>query len=433
MMTRPILIGLALCAACCVSAQAQTVLYVDANADLTPHNGSDWCHAYLTLTDALAAAGANTTIRVANGTYRPGTSRNSTFGLIDSVTISGGHAGCNDGGDERNIARNETILSGDLAGDDQTGGDNSENSYHVVTGSGRDATAVLDGFTITGGNADGSPDHGGGLYIDGGSPTIVNCTFRRNSAGYGGAVMVSAGNDPTFTNCRFVGNSAPLGGAVYADSGSAVFTNCVFAGNWAEGSGGAILAAVFDGTLVNCTFANNTGPSGGGAVHLLFGNNLTFANCILWGNTPNQIEEFGSSAVVAVDRTCIQDGWTGTGNITTSPQFARDPGPGSDGEWGTPDDDYGDLTLQGGSPAIDAGDSSAILAGVYVDLALNVRVLDDPNTTDTGVGIGVPPLTVDMGAYEHPIFSRNLGDVDGDGDVDLEDFAFFFEEFIGPR
>ena len=35
-----------------------------------------------------------------------------------------------------------TILSGDLNGDDDTGGDNSENSYHVVTADGTDETAV---------------------------------------------------------------------------------------------------------------------------------------------------------------------------------------------------------------------------------------------------------------------------------------------------
>lgn len=112
----------------------------------------------------------------------------------------------------------ETILSGDLNGDDvpvtckadspdcdSFGGRcvngicitrqaNSENSYHVVTGSGANETAVFDGFTITGGNADGSStyDYGGGMYNPGGKPTIATCLFRGNSGYYGGG-MYSGG------------------------------------------------------------------------------------------------------------------------------------------------------------------------------------------------------------------------------------------------
>jgi acetyl-CoA C-acetyltransferase len=48
----------------------------------------------------------------------------------------------------------ETVLSGDLLGDDGQGfANNKENSYHIVTGSGTNDTAALDGFTITAGNA----------------------------------------------------------------------------------------------------------------------------------------------------------------------------------------------------------------------------------------------------------------------------------------
>ena len=46
----------------------------------------------------------------------------------------------------------QTILSGDIGVVDN----NSDNSYHVVTGSDTNSTAILDGFTITAGNANGS-------------------------------------------------------------------------------------------------------------------------------------------------------------------------------------------------------------------------------------------------------------------------------------
>ncbi len=58
--------------------------------------------------------------------------------------------------------------------------------FHVVKCvSGEGLDTILDGFTITGGNADGDdyPDYlGGGMVNDNSSPTVTNCTFSGNSA-----------------------------------------------------------------------------------------------------------------------------------------------------------------------------------------------------------------------------------------------------------
>ena len=58
------------------------------------------------------------------------------------------------------------------------------------------------------------------------------------------------------------------------------------------------------------------------------------------------------------------------------------------------------------------------------DLEGNPRFVDDPATPDSGAG--VPPI-VDMGAYEY-----TPGDVDGDGDADLYDYAVFADCMNGP-
>jgi len=172
--------------------QAGTVLYVDDTAT-GANDGSTWCDGYVHLQDALTAAtasgGAITEIRVAQGLYQPdrdsanpsGTEdREDTFQLINGVAIKGGYAGCGTADpDERNVEVHPTILSGDLSGDDASvpctrnspdcdsfgelcvdgfciiSDNNAENSYHVVTGSDTDDTPLLDGFTFTGGNADG--------------------------------------------------------------------------------------------------------------------------------------------------------------------------------------------------------------------------------------------------------------------------------------
>ncbi|HUW83953.1 MAG TPA: hypothetical protein VMZ31_14305 [Phycisphaerae bacterium] len=47
--------------------------------------------------------------------------------------------------------------------------------------SGETAAAVVEGFTITNGRASG----GGGMSNFGGSPTVTQCTFSGNSAGWG--------------------------------------------------------------------------------------------------------------------------------------------------------------------------------------------------------------------------------------------------------
>jgi len=174
------------------------VIYVDNDA-AGANDGSSWENAYTYLQEALAYA--NTAdkpveIRVAQGIYRPSEGlgaipefdwRTITFQLINDVTLMGGYAGVDDADQNaHDIRLYQTILPGDLNGDDGlnfTG--NSENCYHVVTGSRTDNTAVLDGFVVTGGNAN-NPTwkrhfNGGGLYNIDGSVIIRNCIFTRKT------------------------------------------------------------------------------------------------------------------------------------------------------------------------------------------------------------------------------------------------------------
>ena len=187
---------------CCLlpgMAVGQTVVYVDVDAPGPVHDGTSWADAYTDLQEALAAAAPGAKIRVAQGTYRPdgGTGdREATFGLITGVTIKGGYAGLGaPDPNARDIAQYETILSGDLAGNDVAVADpcdlrneptRAENCYHVVTGSGTDRTAGMDGLTITAGNAfqtehypgtERAEHRGGGMFNSDGGPTLVSCTF----------------------------------------------------------------------------------------------------------------------------------------------------------------------------------------------------------------------------------------------------------------
>jgi hypothetical protein len=106
---------------------------------------------------------------------------------------------------------------------------------------------ALDGVTIRGGNADGSfpANCGGGMFSDGVSPTLIDCTFEGCEAGYGGgAVYIANGAAPTLLNCVFRANRTRNtgdwygGGAVYVYYASPALTNCVLTGNLADDTGG---------------------------------------------------------------------------------------------------------------------------------------------------------------------------------------------------
>ena len=265
---------------CCLAVplSAQPVIYVDDDAPLGG-DGKTWNAAYRCLQDALDAAGSEADVLVAGGVYRPDQAdtlfieagdRSASFELRSGVRLYGGYAGLADieHPNERDVDLYESILHGDLAGDDQPGFvNNEENSYNVLTAAGVDATAVLDGFTISAGAAEGSccvHDRGGGLYVEEGSPVVAGCTFRENFGVSGAAIYVNAGG-PALDDCLFEQNVSVAGGAgVYYYNADAELTDCTFTGNVTlAGLGGALMNVSATLALVRCTFSDNEALAGG--------------------------------------------------------------------------------------------------------------------------------------------------------------------------
>jgi L-ascorbate metabolism protein UlaG (beta-lactamase superfamily) len=326
------------------------IIYVDDDAT-GANDGSGWENAYVYLQDALADANSTekpVEIRVAKGIYKPdqGTSqipsdREATFHLISSVTLKGGYAGLNGPEpDTRDVALYETVLSGDLFGDDIQIDEleavdlvdffdeptRAENSYHVIADSGTDDSAVLDGFTITAGNAngpEGSQDNrykfqvGGGMNNISGSSTVVNCTFTKNSAVFGGGMNNMLGN-PTIVNCTFSQNSR---GGMTNDSSTVTLTNCAFTSNtmvgisnqlssltltnctFSENRGGGIASGRRTTlNLSNCTFIRNSADIAGGG---MVGGTATLTNCTFIANEANQGGGLQSSSSTLTNCTFI--------------------------------------------------------------------------------------------------------------------------------
>jgi len=283
---------------------AQGVIYVD-QAATGDNTGSSWDNAYTDLQDALGAASAGDEIWVATGVYTPGANLTDTFALPPGVALYGGFSATETVRSERDWESNVTILSGDIGGDDINDDGNSiaetwadivvSNTYHVlwldgVTREAITATTVVDGFTITAGQAYSDPVHsvGGGLLCDGNgagsvcSPTIASVTFSGNSALEAGGGIFNIGYDggessPILTNVLFSGNEAELyGGGMYnlcnKGESNPILTNATFSSNYASYGGGMYNFGHRDGgesspILTNVTFARNEAHIRGGGMY----------------------------------------------------------------------------------------------------------------------------------------------------------------------
>jgi hypothetical protein len=258
----------------------QGILYVDCNMTAGANDGLDWNNAFVDLQDAIEVAanagGEVQEIWVSTGTYKPdrGTGlRTLSFNLLSGVGIYGGFAGGENERVQRNSEINITILSGDLNGDDGYYFANSdENSYHVVNGDGTDGTAIIDGFTIIGGNANGSRNErlGGGIYTYNGSPTINNCIISSNQAFLAGGGMYNEKSSPTVTKCTFSDNSAERGGGmINGYSSNPVINSCTFSFNSVNSVGGG-MENYSDSNpfVIDCVFSQNSAQWGGGIRNL---------------------------------------------------------------------------------------------------------------------------------------------------------------------
>ncbi len=318
----------------CVTCPSGNTLYVNTAVSGGTGDGSTWANAYASLGNALAIAHACSnikTIKVASGTYKPtkkpfnsgaeittADGRDLTFHIPDDVTIEGGY---NASTDTRDITANVTTLSGDI--DNNNILDNG-NCYHVVltatASSNTTSKITIDGFYITGGNANGSSsltvnastntinrNDGGGLSNNSGTNTLMNNTIYSNSASNGGGISTSG--TTTLTNNTMYSNSASNGGGISTSGTTTLMNNAIYS-NSASGNGGGISTSSGTATLTNnmlhsnsasegggiyitnstITLTNNaiysnSASSGGGGIHVTFGGGTTITNNTIYRNS----------------------------------------------------------------------------------------------------------------------------------------------------
>ena len=408
-------------------------IYVDANAT-GANNGYSWANAFTSLQAALTI-GANREIWVAEGVYTPHASdRNASFTINASgAKIYGGFAGTETQLSDRVFGANETVLSGDLLGNDDnnisyTNTTRNDNSYTVLNILADNIE--LDGLTITSGHANGGSGsatearYGGGIHKSGSTRnlTINNCKIIKNvSKEAGGAISAGFGatagtSSLTINGSEFLENLSAIGGVIYsASTGTSTvsysISNSLFSKNRVNDTSGAgtgyagssMWLRAFNNSstmitnITNCTFVDNidegtaSGMSNTNRTTLTLTKNTsanhtaTLANCIFWNNkaasstVASPIGGFIESIIpVATIKNSIDEtNFTGVtlsassaNNNSSNPMFTD-----------LPNNDY---TLSIGSPAIDTGDNS-IVVGTKDLLGLE-RIYN---------------TIVDIGAYEY--------------------------------
>ena len=280
--------------------------FVDKDAFAGLNNGNSWANAYLN--PQLALGDVNCTeIWVADGVYKPAGSgvRGMPFVVPANVAVYGGFVGTEALRTQRDWRTNVTILSGDIDSNDtnadgnniaETTGDiQGANSYHVVLMDGTvtsvTASTVLDGFTITAGQANsvggGININGGGLYCSGSgagaqcSPMLWNLVFSGNLAGNSGGGLFNGGyngglSNPNLFKVTFTGNMANWGGGMYNNGtvggvSTPSLMDVTFMNNMATADGGAMYNDGWQGgtasaSILNVTFFLNIAGMNGGAI-----------------------------------------------------------------------------------------------------------------------------------------------------------------------
>lgn len=344
------------------------IWYVDGNVS-TSGDGRSWGSAFKTIEDALKAkiASGGDEIWVKRGTYK----LSSPIFVPLDVAIYGGFGGGETKREQRDWRNNTTKIDGQ---------NSVYHCFYIL------ADAIIDGFTVTGGNANDSEsetgdDSGGGFFIIQCTPTIANCKIINNHGNFGGGIFNYFNSIPTIKNCTISGNTAYwIGGGIFNEaSSSPIITNSLIVNNSSVYGGGGIYNIDYcSPTITNCTIAENIDESGAAGIYNEENSYPHIANSIIWGNTaPIEPQMYSDETSTPTVTYCdFQGGFSGEGNIDSDPMFA---GPAQ-----------GNYHIQKSSPCIDKGNNSA-LELPETDFDGNSRIIDGD---DNGTAI------VDIGADE---------------------------------
>jgi hypothetical protein len=282
---------------------------------------------------------------------------------------------------------------------------NPDTASCVIFNSNEDSTAILQGFTLTGGTGTKWLDiHGAGTYREGGGILIELCSprircniirdnYATNTTGVvsagGGGIRIGDGN-PIIENNLIIQNHGRYGAGIVLNYTGCTIRNNIIASNTGGqqylGGSGIWMTSNLSSTpkrIINNTIVNNysslSSASGTGGIAILSASNVIIKNNIIYGNLPaTQIKV--QASIPSVTYCDVQGGYTGTGNFSADPLFNSNC-----------------FLLTDSSPCIDAGDTAI----VYNDIAVsNVAVFPSMGTERNDVGTYGGPYAAVNGCSE---------------------------------
>lgn len=337
--------------------------FVDQHVEGGRHDGSSWKNAYLTIQEALIQAQGGDFIWVAKGEYYP--DANAPYIMNkDSVEIYGGFGAWESYLNERDYAKNPTILKG--------------NGTSVISTSNVSSVARWDGFIVE----EGKALKGGGIQNSNSSVTLANMIIRNNTATDNGGGIYSTYGNPVLYNVEISGNRADKGAAMYNNNTNPVLTNVTISGNSASIGGGM--------------YNENSNPE--------------IRNTIIWDNRANSSPNiYNETSTPVITYSMIEK--AGNSGASWDNSFGKDKGHNisvkpSFMKYGFDNDGYmqiGDYRLKENSNGINKGNNLYVyeMKTRNIELqTLNNNILSNGIPYDLAYQQRIYEYDVDMGAYE---------------------------------
>ncbi|MEO0732214.1 MAG: T9SS type A sorting domain-containing protein [Bacteroidota bacterium] len=276
-----------------LSLHAQVFVDIDAAAG---GDGTTWATAYNDLNIALRTSASGSEVWIAEGTYV--TPDSVSFFIDKEMTVIGGFSGSETMASEADPSKFETILSGDVMGNDPVGSYDSllylDNNRVLLVSDTNDVSAytvTLTNLTFTNGGVATDPGEDEGIVLFSGAGilsdaklAVSNVKFTANRASFGSAFATwfsrSAGS--TYDNITVEGNYSGLAHQVYIRlTADQSFTNSTFSGVDGEqqSSGFLRIIDVNDVLVENCTFSDMSTTASGVGVRAADVDDLTVRNC----------------------------------------------------------------------------------------------------------------------------------------------------------
>lgn len=251
---------------------------------------------YPTIEAAMAAAGYGDVIQIAAGTYTPVATlnpANKTLTLRGAVDETGSPTTIIDGQGLRRV---------------------------LQCSFGEGPQTRFENLVLTNGVASG----GGGLYLWGASPAIVNCRIVGNRSvanSLVGGGIYAAYSQATLIDCtvtdNIVGNYG-WGGGLWAKYCNLTLLDCTFSANSAGERGGGLYLLRSASVVVGCTISGNSAAVRGGGIYIEDSEEDLIIGCSVTGNAATGV---GSGGGLTIDGgECAIEGCTIAGN--TAGNFA---------------------------------------------------------------------------------------------------------------